>query len=100
MITGMEISVEQAKAVGERAVNMARCFNYACGMTQKDDTLPGRFFKEPMPRGGSAGKLIDRYSFQKMLSNYYSSRGWDPHGYPTCNKLAELGLAEAGGVRE
>ncbi|KKM10674.1 hypothetical protein SY88_12490 [Clostridiales bacterium PH28_bin88] len=100
MITGLEMTVKEAKAVGERAINLARCFNYACGITQKEDTLPGRFFKEPLPRGASAGKLVERDQFQTMLSDYYRARGWTPQGSPTHDKLVELGLAEAGGMRE
>ncbi|CEP69348.1 Aldehyde ferredoxin oxidoreductase, C-terminal [Moorella glycerini] len=94
LITGINMTVKEAKAVGERAVNLARCFNYYCGITPKDDTLPGRFFKEPLPRGGSVGKFIKRDQFQRMLSEYYQLRGWDLDGKPTDTKLKELGLME------
>jgi aldehyde:ferredoxin oxidoreductase len=48
-------------------------------MTPKDDTLPKRFFDEPL---GKEGKTIRREDLQKMLQDYYALRGWSSEGIP------------------
>jgi aldehyde:ferredoxin oxidoreductase len=38
---------------------------------------------------------LDREVFEKMRDEFYQLRGWDPEtGYPTPEKLHELGLSE------
>jgi aldehyde:ferredoxin oxidoreductase len=48
-------------------------------MTPKDDTLPKRFFDEPL---GKDGKTIRREELQRMLQDYYALRGWSSEGIP------------------
>jgi aldehyde:ferredoxin oxidoreductase len=48
--------------------NDTRRFNLREGITSKDDTLPKRFFDEPL---GKEGKTIRREDLQKMLLDYY-----------------------------
>ncbi|GAH09400.1 unnamed protein product, partial [marine sediment metagenome] len=67
-----------------------RLFNLRAGLTAKDDTLPPRMLKEPMPDGPAKGKVVP---LDKMLPEYYKLRGWDSNGVPTPQKLKELGLA-------
>ena len=75
---------------GERIFNLERLFNLGAGFTRKDDTLPERFLKEPLPEGPAKGKVA---MLDEMLPEYYVLRGWDKSGRPTENKLKELGLA-------
>jgi len=75
---------------GERIMNIERLFNLKAGFTVKDDTLPKRMIKEPMPGGPAKGKVVP---LDKMLPEYYKLRGWDANGVPTPEKLKELGLA-------
>lgn len=75
---------------GERIMNLERLFNLRAGLTAKDDTLPPRMLKEPMPDGPAKGKVVP---LDKMLPEYYKLRGWDSNGVPTPQKLKELGLA-------
>lgn len=96
LATGWDMEEEEAMRVGERAINQSRLFNTLCGITRKDDILPGRFFKEPLKRGRAAGQVLNPEKFQEMLSDYYQVRGWDDDGLPTESKLAELGIQ--GGV--
>jgi aldehyde:ferredoxin oxidoreductase len=46
-----------------------------------DDTLPERFFKEPLP----GGQTITRDQLKTMVSDYYRTRGWDQKGVPKIN---------------
>jgi aldehyde:ferredoxin oxidoreductase len=74
---------------GERIMNLERLFNLREGFTNKDDVLPQRFQKEPMPTGNSKGQVVD---FEPMLKEYYAVRGWSKRGIPKKSKLRELGL--------
>jgi len=91
--TGMEMPVERLKRIGERIYNLQRCYNVLHGITRADDRLPRRFTDEPSPSGNARGQVID---LEPMLDEYYRLRGWDPTtGWPTAQKLRELGLEEA-----
>ena len=74
---------------GERVFNLEKLFNLEAGLTAKDDTLPKRFYKEPMPDGPGKGHVIHT---DEMLSEYYELRGWNAKGVPTSEKLKELGI--------
>jgi len=91
--TGMEMPVERLKRIGERIYNLQRCYNVWHGITRADDRLPRRFTDEPSPSGNARGQVIN---LEPMLDEYYRLRGWDPAtGWPTAEKLRELGLEEA-----
>jgi aldehyde:ferredoxin oxidoreductase len=79
-----------ATRIGERIFNLERLFNLKAGFTAKDDTLPPRMLKEPMPEGPAKGHVAE---LDKMLPEYYKLRGWGKDGVPTPEKLKELGLA-------
>ncbi|MBA7712231.1 hypothetical protein ES703_121202 [subsurface metagenome] len=87
--TGIPYEEEELLRAGERIWNLERLFNLKAGFTKKDDTLPERFFKEPIKSGASKGEVFE---LDKMLSEYYKLRGWDSAGIPTKAKLKELGL--------
>jgi aldehyde:ferredoxin oxidoreductase len=81
--------------VGERIWNLVRLFNIReAGISRKDDTLPGRMFKEPlpMPPNGKEKVSLPREAFDKMLTEYYFIRGWNENGIPVEEKLVALGL--------
>jgi len=100
LLVGFKLNKNELKALGERIVNLARVFNVREGISRKDDTWPERFFKEPLPHGGSKGQVIDKREFNKMLSEYYASRGWDENGIPTKEKLGNLGLRDVAFLSE
>ncbi len=88
-VTGAEYTIEELQKAGERIFNAERQFLVKAGLSRKDDTLPDRFVKEPMPEGPAKG-LVSH--LDEMLDAYYSLRGWDNNGIPTKEKLEELGL--------
>ena len=90
--TGMKIDVPQMDLIGERIWNIQRLYNIREGIGRKDDTLPQRFFEEPLPEGFSKGQVIERKVFEEALDDYYSMHGWDNQGVPTKGKIKELGL--------
>lgn len=91
-VTGVSVNSNDLVKVGERIVNLERAFNIREGLTRKDDTLPERFLKEPMPEGPAKGHVT---RLESMLDEYYEKRGWsEDTGFPTKVKLTELGLKE------
>ena len=90
--TGMDMSVERLKAIGERIYNLQRCYGVLHGISRKDDRLPRRFKEEPSPSGHARGQTFD---VEPLLDEYYALRGWDVQtGIPTRAKLRELGLED------
>lgn len=73
-------------------MNVERAFNVREGLSRKDDRLPERFLKEPMPDGFARGVVV---RLEPMLDEYYAYRQWDrARGFPTRRKLEELYLYE------
>ena len=89
-LTGVSYSTEEFIKAGERIWNLERLWNLKAGFTSKDDTLPERLLKDPLPSGGAKGRVS---RLGEMLPEYYQLRGWDKHGVPSEKKLKELALA-------
>ena len=89
--TGIEAfsSSEHLLTVGERVNNLVRLFNIREGLTKEMDTLPARFFKEPLKEGPGKGKTAD---LEPLRAEYYLVRGWDKEGVPTAMKLKEMDI--------
>ncbi len=81
--TGVPYSIEEFMKAGDRIWNMERLFNMKSGLTAKDDTLPPRMLKDPMPAGPCKGEVN---KLDKMLPEYYALRGWGKDGVPTKEK--------------
>jgi len=88
--TGLNISDDEYLLAGERIWNLERLFNLKAGFSKKDDTLPPRLLKDPMPGGPHKGRVVE---LDKMLPEYYRLRGWNEEGVPTQERLQQLGLA-------
>jgi aldehyde:ferredoxin oxidoreductase len=78
--TGLQITPEALRQVGRRILDTERLINAGFGLGRADDTLPKRYFDDPMPARQTKGHHIDRAQFQLMLDDYYSERGWDNDG--------------------
>ncbi len=85
-VTGWDISEDEILKIGERIYNLERVIINRLGFDGKDDTLPTRLLKEPMPEGPAKGQVAD---LEKMKEEYYKLRGW-VNGIPTPGKLREL----------
>jgi aldehyde:ferredoxin oxidoreductase len=46
-------------------------------MSRKDDTMPWKVFNNPIRSGPTAGKVIDRGQFERLLDLYHRKRGLD-----------------------
>jgi aldehyde:ferredoxin oxidoreductase len=89
-VTGRDITPADLQHIGERIVNIERAINVREGLTRKDETLPERQLKTPLPDGPAKGQTVD---LQTMLDRYYELREWDKvTGIPSRKKLEELDL--------
>ncbi len=79
-MSGETYSSETLREVGRRVLDTERLINADFGLTRDDDTLPKRYFDDPMPARKTKGHHVDREQFQHMLDDYYMERGWDSHG--------------------
>lgn len=77
--TGLKLSEAELRKISSTIQNEVRRFNLREGLDPKEDTLPKRFFDEPL---GKDRKTIRREDLQKMLQDYYALRGWTPEGIP------------------
>lgn len=91
LVAGLEFTKEELVGVGNRVIDLERLLNHKiAGIDRKDDTLPARYFDEPMPSGRAKGSYIDREGFQKMLDEYYELRGWTKDGLVPQARVNEL----------
>jgi aldehyde:ferredoxin oxidoreductase len=77
--TGLKLDERALRKISSTIQDETRRFNLREGLTSKEDTLPKRFFDEPL---GKDGKTIRREDLQKMLQDYYALRGWSSDGIP------------------
>ncbi len=82
-------SSEEVMKIGERVNNLVRLFNIREGLTKDLDTLPKRFFTEPLKEGPCRDRVVE---LDQLIEEYYFVRGWDSDGIPTDETLRELEL--------
>lgn len=91
-VTGWNTTMFELVKVSERALAMARAFNYREGFRAKDDVAHWRF-SSPFEFGPAKGVRVPEEEIQRALDLYYEMNGWDKEtGAPTAAKLHELGL--------
>lgn len=93
-VTGWDTTLYELLKVAERSLNMAKLFNLKCGKNIEDDSLPDRFFEKLTGNGPLVGENIEKDNFGKAVSQYYKLMGWDKKGFPSKEKIEELGLSE------
>jgi len=79
MTTGLKLDEAGLRKISSSIQDETRRFNLREGMSPEDDTLPKRFFDEPL---GKEGKTIQREDLRRMLQDYYALRGWSSEGIP------------------
>jgi aldehyde:ferredoxin oxidoreductase len=90
-VTGWPTSYWKLMKAAERGVTLARTLNLKLGFTDKDDTLPNRFFSS-----AAEGPLKDTWVDPGQLENarklYYQMLGWNEKGIPSFARLVELDI--------
>ncbi len=72
-LTGLEWDKAELQALSARIANTIRAFNLREGMTPEDDTLPARFFREPLQ---PHGERLTEAELRRMVDDYYRLREW------------------------
>jgi len=89
-VTGFHFTEDAIFEIGERIVNLERAYLVREGIRRRDDYLPSRFLKEPLPNGRSKGEIFE---IEPMLDEYYAEREWNLRtGIPKAEKLRKIGL--------
>ncbi|MBU0973221.1 MAG: hypothetical protein KKC20_21440 [Proteobacteria bacterium] len=112
VVTGKDLDEDALLKFGEIIFNQQRAILLREGWNpQTDDTIAEFNFTDPVqsvfmnpkvlvPGEGDMvltrkGKTLDRDRFKKMRDEFYQLRGWNlKTGYPTPEKLQELGLSD------
>lgn len=81
-VTGIEMSIEDLEFCGLNIMGVERLINARLGVKREDDTLPRRWFDEPIAVGPFKGEKIDRGEFDKLLSRFYELSNLDEQGLP------------------
>jgi aldehyde:ferredoxin oxidoreductase len=89
-VTGLDYSEPELDRVGLNIMGVERMINHRLGVRRKDDTLPERWFEEPITVGSYKGERIDRDEFDAMLSRFYEVSSLTTEGVPTEAFRAEL----------
>ena len=91
--TGWEMTMDELVRAGERRIHLLRSFNAREGIGKGSDVLPKKLFEPLAGKGPTAGVALTHEEFERARQSYYERAGCDPDtGYPTRDKLAELGL--------
>ncbi|MEA1904475.1 MAG: aldehyde ferredoxin oxidoreductase family protein [Candidatus Hadarchaeota archaeon] len=95
--TGIDMSIEEIMAAGERILTLERCFNIREGLTRKDDKLPWRIMNECQKdlHGKMEKPIITQEQLDIWLDDYYELHGWDERGMPKKKTLDALNLSFA-----
>ncbi|MDI6732557.1 MAG: aldehyde ferredoxin oxidoreductase family protein, partial [Planctomycetota bacterium] len=88
--TGWEFDEEELRGIGCRIVDLERLFNIKQGLTREDDTLPKRYFDDPMPLKIAKGHCVDRQDFVQALDRYYKLRDWTEDGRLKQERIKEI----------
>lgn len=94
-VTGWATSDAEIFLWGRRRLQLMRLYNLREGLTAEADTLPDRFFDDPVDAGRHRGAVLDRAQFDVAVRQYYELVGWDDRGIPRRSTLAALGLTWA-----
>ena len=89
-VTGLEFTEDGLSAIGLNIMGVERMINHRLGVRRKDDTLPDRWFDEPITAGPFAGERIDRAEFDALLSRFYAISELTPDGVPAPDFRARL----------
>ncbi|HTM26477.1 MAG TPA: aldehyde ferredoxin oxidoreductase C-terminal domain-containing protein [Vicinamibacterales bacterium] len=81
-VTGLDLTEDDLSGIGLNIMGVERLINHRLGVRRRDDTLPQRWFTEPVRVGPFAGEKIDREEFEAMLSRFYEISRLTADGIP------------------
>jgi len=92
LVTGATVSVSELKATARRIVTIRKLFNIRQGWQPEEDTLPERFFSEPLPAGLDSHAVLNKEQLDRLIQAYNLARGWSAEGWVSSDLQTELEL--------
>lgn len=89
-VTGFTFGEDELQQIGLNIMGVERLINHRLGVRRADDTLPDRWFDEPIEVGPYTGEKIDRAEFEAMLTRFYTLSKLDAEGAPTTEWRQQL----------
>ena len=89
-VTGVTFGEDDLQQIGLNIMGVERLINHRLGVRRTDDTLPERWFEEPIATGAYTGEKIDRREFDAMLTRFYALSKLDSEGAPVKEWRREL----------
>lgn len=81
-VTGKSMTLPELLEKSNDVYNLTRLINARLGMSRKDDSIPHKVHANPIRTGATAGRVIDKAQFERLLDLYYQKRGWNANGLP------------------
>ena len=81
-ITGNQVTLDELLKRSASIYDLTRMISTRQGMDRKDDSMPYKVHSCPIQTGPTAGKVIKKEDFDRLLDLYYKKRGWDKDGVP------------------
>jgi len=89
--TGIRVDAAGLLKAAGRGADIRKAFNNQEGASRRDDTMPSRFLTESLKVGEKVYPPVDKEHLDRVITEYYEERGWDPHeGTLAPQRLAEL----------
>jgi aldehyde:ferredoxin oxidoreductase len=95
-VTGVEFDTARLEESGRQITGVERMLNHRLGLRASDDTLPRRWFEEPITVGPFAGEKIDRAEFETLKGRFYHLTGLNAEGVPAIDWHEDLSRAITG----
>ena len=81
-LTGQTFTAAELEETGRNVTGIERLINFRIGLRAADDTLPPRWFEEPIRVGPFKGEKVDRIEFEAMKARFYALTGLNSEGVP------------------
>ena len=92
LVTGWDCTRDELRQTAERIVAARKLYNIRAGWQPREDTLPERFFTDPLPEDPAA--RLSPSKFHDLVAAYNTARGWSPEGWIGPEELDRLLLAD------
>ena len=84
-LTGQNFVEAELDEIGRNITGIERMLNFRLGLRARDDTLPRRWFDEPLTMGPFTGEKVDRVQFEAMKERFYRLTGLNAEGTPAAD---------------
>ncbi len=95
-MTGLNFDRDSLDECGRNITGLERMLNFRLGLRAEDDTLPRRWFEEPITVGPFSGEKIDREQFEALKGRFYSLTGLNTEGTPALDWHQQLSSVTTG----